>query len=304
MAPRTPAGSDDALRAQLHALLDSLFEMRTAPPEVAPPTVLDRSLERLARGELDPSVLLGLEGTSAHASLDALRARLRALVEAAQGLHRAAGAPLENAGQQAEKAADALGLLRTWLERTLDAAGAATERAGQVSGGAGAAATACERVSVLALNVALEGVRVGGDAGRALGVLGDELRSQGQRAAVQVRELGAVAEELTREVGRLRDTLADAQRSLGPAHEHLASVVSTVGAAREGQEALGRALGGFSLEEPPEARELRELTEAALRLARKLEGEPEGSATASSQQAREALRAVWTAVRREGDRSP
>lgn len=120
-----------------------------------------------------------------------------------------------------------------------------------------------ERLALLSLNTGLEANRIGDKAGRALGLVAEDIRSHSTTGSELARGLGDSLGELTKELESLVETI-EQSRALGTELAHTAEHAETASA--EGQRALGEIrerLKKATGSDPETMRAIAEVTEHA-----------------------------------------
>jgi len=174
----------------------ALGALERAAAELLPrPVTLSESLRHALRavagGDLTGANLLDVLATEEGRALEALVARVRGLVSVGR---RALGATPRSAEQLATASvtvAELTGRQRVALDRAVDEVQRMSRRARELQGQAREVAEAADRAALLALNAGIEGMRAGGEAARALTLLGEEIRRLAQRAHVGALDLAA-----------------------------------------------------------------------------------------------------------------
>lgn len=250
----------DDLRLVLRTLADRLADGLEAPAHAGTPgSPTDReallgALRALAAGRFFRRTTDELA--------DAAEARLLGeIIERVTALHTAARRSL-NVGVDAReqlraavvRASDHVARQRIALDRSHDSMTAVPARIEQLRALALEVQQACERAGLVALNVGIEGLRAGGEAARAFGTLGDELRRWAQRGAVSARELADGLAQTSQQASDLATTWSHARASIREASEETTRAVNTVDAVKRSDDMLVDAVAAIQvLDERTEA---------------------------------------------------
>ena len=147
-----------------------------------------------------------------------------------------AASRVREAGGAAQRIAASALRQRASIDAVADRVRALASRVGDAHGGLARVVDAFERLSIVALNAGLEGARIGEGQGRALSLVGDEVRSHTARGGEAAREASAV-------LARLGTDLGDLEAQAGQARLVVADITqdsaSLVGAASDAESALG-----------------------------------------------------------------
>jgi hypothetical protein len=125
--------------------------------------------------------------------------------------HERALVRARDAGAAAQRIASNAARQRASIDGVADRARALGSRAGEAQAGFARVLDAFERLGLVALNVGLEGARVGETEGRQLALVSDEVRAQSSRGAEAARELAGALSHLAADLGQLEAQVAQAQ---------------------------------------------------------------------------------------------
>lgn len=152
----------------------------------------------MSRGRSWRGVLRGLRKESS--------TEARSLLEAESSLwsaHQAATAGSAGAVDAAVQVASASARQRKAIEALLETARSARARADEAAPAAARLGDALDRLRLVALNLGLEGARLGDSAGRALTTVSDEIRTWVERSAEALSDLQGSIDELRPASGRV-----------------------------------------------------------------------------------------------------
>jgi twitching motility protein PilJ len=125
---------------------------------------------------------------------------------------------------------------RASIDAVADRIRALSSRVGDAQAGFARVVDAFERLSLVALNAGLEGARLGEGQGRALALVGDEVRAQATRGGDAARELAAVLSRLVVDLGEIDSHAGQAQLVVADITKDSTAVV---GASAEAETSLG-----------------------------------------------------------------
>ncbi len=140
-----------------------------------------------------------------------------------------------DAGTAAQRIGSSALRQRASIDSVADRIRALSSLIGDAQAGFARTVDAFERLSLVALNAGLEGARLGEAQGRALALVGDEVRAQSTRGGEAARELSAVLSRLSVDLRELESRAGQAQLVVAElAHDSTA----VVGAASDAEAAL------------------------------------------------------------------
>jgi methyl-accepting chemotaxis protein len=129
------------------------------------------------------------------------------------------------AGQATQLSAD-LARMASLIDTLRDQSRLAHSRAMEIGSSLGRLADAFERLRLLALNVGLDGARLGEPSARILGAVAEEVRAQAEQGGVAVADLRSLIDEIVPEwasvntsVERIRQTDAEVRSRAGATQE-------------------------------------------------------------------------------------
>ncbi len=162
--------------------------------------------------------------------------------------HGRAAAGVRDAGESAQRIGASIAKQRSALVVVGDRARTASTRAQDLTTSFARVNAAFERLSLVALNAALEGARLGEQVGQSLQLVAEEVRLASARGSESARELSAAlhevsselalvtsgleraheaSAEITQETARVGSAAADTQRALGELAERLKRATDT-----------------------------------------------------------------------------
>ncbi|HEV3191559.1 MAG TPA: hypothetical protein VGY54_13715 [Polyangiaceae bacterium] len=125
--------------------------------------------------------------------------------------HERASVRTRDAGAAAQRIAATAVRQRGAIDAVADRARAMSSRAAELQSGTSRVLDVFDRLGLVALNAGLEGARLGAAEGRALALVGDEVRAHSSRGGDAARELSASLVQLIAELGHLESTVGQAQ---------------------------------------------------------------------------------------------
>jgi methyl-accepting chemotaxis protein len=140
-----------------------------------------------------------------------------------------------DAGVAAQRIGSSVLRQRASIDSVTDRIRALSSRIGDAHPGFERIVDAFERLSIVALNAGLEGARLGEAQGRALSLVGDEVRAQAARGGDSARELAGICSRLAIDLGELESQMGLAQVAVSEMTQDSAAVV---GAASEAETVL------------------------------------------------------------------
>lgn len=120
-----------------------------------------------------------------------------------------------------------------------------------------------ERLSVVALNAGLEGARLGDAAGRAVGLVSDEVRTQAARGGASVHELTAALTEISEELKTLHVALDVSREATSTVAEQAAIVLSASSETERALQEIEARIRATTGSDPSTARKIAEASEHA-----------------------------------------
>lgn len=149
--------------------------------------------------------------------------------------HERAATSTRAVGDATLKVASSCAKQRGLLDGAVDATRGLAGRTQEVERAAARTAEAFERLTVVALNASLEAVRLGEAPGRALALVGDEVRVHAARGLETARALAQLVREVGAEASALLSRMEDART---PVAEASSEAARAQGAASEAARAL------------------------------------------------------------------
>jgi len=125
--------------------------------------------------------------------------------------HERASVRTRDAGAAAQRIAATAVRQRGAIDAVADRARALSARAAELQAGTSRVIDAFERLGLVALNAGLEGARLGAAEGRALALVGDEVRAHASRGGDAARELSTSLAQVAVEFGHLESNVGQAQ---------------------------------------------------------------------------------------------
>src|SRR5437879_1058358 len=120
---------------------------------------------------------------------------------------------VRDAQEASQHVASSLAKQRGAVDGAADRTRALTGRAQELGGALVKVAQVFDRLGLVALNAGLEGARIGDSAGRALTLVGDDVRDHATRGSELSRDLGAAVAELSTELGQLGQSVDRAREA-------------------------------------------------------------------------------------------
>jgi methyl-accepting chemotaxis protein len=134
--------------------------------------------------------------------------------------HQRALSVVREGAESTQRIASNIAKQRGAVEAVADRARAAAVRAQELGASFARLSDAFDRLGLVALNAGLEGARVGESVGRALLLVGDEVRAQATRGNENARELATTLSEIGGELAQLNAHLDQVREASGEvAHE-------------------------------------------------------------------------------------
>lgn len=261
------SGESVRARARLRRLSRALVV--SAPSRVGAASVA-RALRAIVSGDLTRATLGEVPAGEARDALDALLGRMRELVRGARATVRDADELAARADAAWRPVLDLAARQRVALDRALEDAQRAGERARELAPWAEEVTASAERIAVLALNAGIEGVRAGGESARALISLGEEIRRFAQRASSSAESLAAGAASIERAMAASLTRLEEARASSAALGGEVTRAAAAIEAARGSGAALREALTQFKLLDDETEALVSSVTTSAERLALEL----------------------------------
>lgn len=197
---------------------------------------------------------------SAQASVGA---RSAADESALWGAHERAVVAAKDAAAAAQRISSGVARQRGAVDGVADRARVAAGRAQELAAAIARIADTFERLDLIALNAGLEGARLGESAGRALLLVGDDLRAHTSRGAETTRTLGSAATDVVGEIAQLTTFVMQARDTTGDVAQEAARAA---GASTEAEAALveiGERLKKTTGSDPETVRAIAEAGESA-----------------------------------------
>ncbi len=148
---------------------------------------------------------------------------------------RATGAA-HTAGEATHRIATSVAKQRSSIDAAADQARTIRARGDDSERTLARVADTFERLSLVALNAGLEGVRLGDVVGRPLSLVSDDVRGHAERGAETVRELTLALRDTLRELGAIAERFDDARAQAAEIAQEVAKAQT---ASSEGERALG-----------------------------------------------------------------
>lgn len=239
------------------------------PAEATASGMLD-ALRGVGGGDLTFKPLLPVADTAEGEALGAVVQRMRALVTLSRAaLDRAEGA-VEKVESASERVADLVARQRVTLDRSADDLGRMASRLTELRTLAVEVGDAADRAALASLNAGIEGMRVGGEAARALTALGEEIRRLAQRAAVGATDLAGAIDELRRTAAQVGAGVDEARATASALGGEATAAASVAASARRAEGELRGVLRGYRMMDDETEAMVTELTRTAEKLAREL----------------------------------
>jgi methyl-accepting chemotaxis protein len=169
----------------------------------------------------------------------------------------------KDAGGAAQRIATSALRQRASIDAVADKMRALGSRVGDAQAGFARVVDAFERLSLVALNAGLEGARLGESQGRALSLVGDEVRAQSVRGGDAAREVSTVLSRLTGDLGELEAQAAQARQAVQEMTQDSAAVVGATSEAEAALADLGDRVKKATGSDPEAVRAIAEVTEHA-----------------------------------------
>jgi methyl-accepting chemotaxis protein len=214
--------------------------------------------------------LLGLVRRTAKAA--ALPARPQVDGAALFSLHDSALLSTRDASEASQRIASNLAKQRASVDVLADRAHTVAAHAQELSGGLARITDTLERLSLVALNVGLEGARLGETAGRPLLLVSEEVRAHVNRGTTSARELTATIGDIGGDVSKLHGTIEQARQASSEASQEAARVAGSTSEAERALVELGARLREATGNDPETMRLVAEAGEHARSLMNALTG--------------------------------
>jgi methyl-accepting chemotaxis protein len=146
------------------------------------------------------------------------------------------------ASEASQRIASNLAKQRASADVLTDRAHAVAAHAQELGGGLARITDAFERLSLVALNVGLEGARLGEAAGRPLLLVSEEVRSHVNRGTTSARELTATLGDIGADVSKLHGTIDQARQASSDASQEASRVSGSTAEAERTLVELGARL--------------------------------------------------------------
>jgi methyl-accepting chemotaxis protein len=205
--------------------------------------------------------LLGLVRRTAKAASTPPRAP--ALGPALWSLHESALASTRDASEAAQRIASNLAKQRASSDVLADRAHAVAAHAQELHGGLARITETLERLSLVALNVGLEGARLGETVGRALLLVSEEVRGHVSRGTASAREIASTLGDIGADVSKLNGTIEQARQASSDASQEAAHVARSTSEAERTLAELGGKLREATGNDPETMRLVAEAGEHA-----------------------------------------
>lgn len=187
-------------------------------------------------------------------------------------LHDNALVRTRDASEASQRVASNLAKQRASVDVLADRAHAVAAHAQDLSAGLTRISDAFERLSLVALNVGLEGARLGETVGRPLLLVSEEVRTHVNRGTTSARELTATLGDIGTDVSRLHATIDQARQASTEAAQEAARVSGSTAEAERTLVELGARLREATGNDPETMRLVAEAGEHARSLMTALTG--------------------------------
>jgi methyl-accepting chemotaxis protein len=151
------------------------------------------------------------------------------------GAHERALGATKEAAAAAQRISSGVARQRSAVDGVADRTRVVAGRAQELAASLARIADSFERLDLVALNAGLEGARLGESAGRALLLVGDEVRAHTSRGSETARTVSAAAADVVNELSQLSAYVAQARDTTGDVAQEAARVA---GASSEAEGAL------------------------------------------------------------------
>jgi methyl-accepting chemotaxis protein len=205
--------------------------------------------------------LLGLVQRTAKAAAAPSRAQVDGA--ALWSLHDNALSRTRDASEASQRIASNLAKQRASADVLADRAHAVAAHAQELGGGLARITDTLERLSLVALNVGLEGARLGETAGRPLLLVSEEVRAHVNRGTTSARELTATLGDIGGDVSKLHGTIEQARQASTEASQEAARVAGSTSEAERALVELGARLREATGNDPETMRLVAEAGEHA-----------------------------------------
>lgn len=165
--------------------------------------------------------------------------------------------------EAAQRLATSIARQRGAVDVSTDRMRVVASRAQEVQGGFARVVDAFERLALVALNAGLEGARLGEAQGRALLLVGDEVRAHATRGSDTARELAVGLGELAAEMGQLHVQLGQARDTSAESAQEAARTAGTSAEVEKSLEELTGSLRKATGTDPDTVRLMTEAGEHA-----------------------------------------
>ncbi|MBL8605088.1 MAG: hypothetical protein JNK72_24375 [Myxococcales bacterium] len=201
-----------------------------------------RALEAAAAGDLTEANVSAVVATDEGRALQALVGRFRRVIVRGRKAQEDAPRAIEALQRASGRVAEGATRYQVELDRCLDDVQRTASRARELQGLLGEVAEAADRASLLALNTGIEGMRAGGEAARALTLLGEEIRRLSQRAQAGADEAREGVAALTQSAEGVAQRIESARVGARSLAESATQASAAVEAARRSDEGYRKSL--------------------------------------------------------------
>jgi methyl-accepting chemotaxis protein len=168
-----------------------------------------------------------------------------------------------DAGGSAQRIVSSALRQRASIDAVADRIRALSSRIGDAHTGFARVVDAFERLSLVALNAGLEGARLGEGQGRALALVGDEVRAQATRGGDAARELAALLSRLSVDLGDIESHAGQAQLVVSEITKDSTAVVGAAADTETALAELGERMKKATGSDPETVRAIAEAAERA-----------------------------------------
>lgn len=218
--------------------------LAAAAPSRGAAAAMARVARAVASGDLTRATLDDVPKGEGRAALASLIDRTRELVRCARATATEAAALVSRSDAAWRPVLDHAARQRVALDRALEEARRAGDRARELAPWVEEVSTSAERIEVLALNAGIEGVRAGGESARAMISLGEEIRRLAQRASTSAESLaasvGTIERAMVASVARLEEARASSSALGAEATRASASIEGARGSLDQLRETLAQ----------------------------------------------------------------
>jgi methyl-accepting chemotaxis protein len=169
----------------------------------------------------------------------------------------------KDAGRAAQRIATSVLRQRSSIDAVTEKVRALSSRVADANAGFARAVDSFERLSLVALNAGLEGARLGEAQGRALSLVGDEVRAQSVRGGDAAREVSSVVARMVTELAELEAQSTQARQAVAELTHESAAVVGATSEAEAALAELGDRLKKTTGSDPEAVRAVAEVAERA-----------------------------------------